>query len=98
MSRYRPSQALDAHRTELLAALTARGVRDIRVFGSVARGQDEPGSDIDLLGVFPEKFSLIDLMNLELELEDLLGVQVDMVSDEGTGIVLSQARAEAVPL
>jgi len=98
MSSVRPSQVLDACRSEVQAIFSARSVRDVRIFGSVARGQDEPGSDIDLLGVFPEHFSLVDLMSLELDLEDLLGVEVDVVSDEGTTPVLNEARSEAVPL
>lgn len=55
----------------------------IRLFGSVARGDDGPDSDIDFLVDFDEGSSLFDLMRMTRELEELLGHPVDVVSAGG---------------
>lgn len=52
----------------------------VRLFGSVARGDDGPDSDIDLLVDFDLDSSLFDLMQMTRELEELLGHSVDVVS------------------
>jgi transcriptional regulator with XRE-family HTH domain len=49
------------HRRDLIAAAAAHGVQNLRVFGSVARGEDHPGSDIDLLADLPPRLSLFGL-------------------------------------
>lgn len=49
----RPSQLLHAAREQVLAAVTAVGGSKVRIFGSVARGEDRPGSDVDLVLTFP---------------------------------------------
>jgi len=74
-----------------------RGARP-RVFGSVARGTDGVDSDIDLLVAFEPEADLLDAVAISLELEDLLGVHVDVVSDRRDNAVVEQARAEAVPV
>ena len=94
----RPSQLLRTSRDRVLAAVQAAGGHDVRVFGSVARGEDEPGSDIDLLVTFPPQADIITLLTLEEELSDLLTVDVDVVSAGSSGPVLDRALAEAVPL
>ena len=55
----------------------------VRIFGSVARGDDGPDSDIDLLVDFAPDSSLFDLMRMARELEELLGHRVDVVSTGG---------------
>ena len=65
----------------LLAA--KHGARNIRVFGSVAKGEPGPESDIDLLVKMEEGRSLLDLSALVLDLKDLLGAKVDVVSEDG---------------
>ena len=55
----------------------------MRLFGSVARGDDRPDSDIDLLVDFDRDSSLFDLMRMTRELEELLGHPVDVVSAGG---------------
>jgi uncharacterized protein len=55
----------------------------VRLFGSVARGDDKPDSDIDLLVDFDQDSSLFDLMRMTRELEELLGHPVDVVSAAG---------------
>ncbi len=53
---------------------------NVRIFGSVARGEDDDNSDIDFLVEFSPGRSLFDLINFKLELEDLLGRSVDIVT------------------
>ena len=67
------------HRKDLVAAAAAHGVRNLRVFGSVARGEDHPGSDVDLLADFPPGLSLFGLGRLEADLEGILGTRVDLI-------------------
>lgn len=66
-------------RHEVLTAAERRGARDLRVFGSVARGDDGPTSDVDLLVDLDEGVSLVALAGLQRELTELLGVSVDVV-------------------
>jgi uncharacterized protein len=94
----RPSALLRAKRDDVLAAIARVRAKDPRVFGSVARGDDGPGSDIDLLVTFPPDADIVTLLTLEEELADLLTVPVDVVSSGSSGRVLDRARAESVPL
>ena len=63
----------------MIAAAAARGVTGLRVFGSVARGEDRPDSDVDLLAELPQGMSLFGLARLQAELEAILGTRVDLV-------------------
>ena len=94
----RPSALLRARRDEVLAALARIGAKDPWVFGSVARGEDDPGSDLDLLVTFPPDAGIVTLLTLEEELAKILTVPVDVVSSGSSGRVLDRARVEAVPL
>ena len=67
------------HRMDLVAAAAAHGVSNLRVFGSVARGEDRPDSDVDLLADFPPGLSLLGLGRLEADLEGILGSRVNLV-------------------
>lgn len=89
---------LDRHRDQVLAAVRRHGGSDVRVFGSVARGTDTVGSDVDLLVVMPPSTALWDVVALEQELEGLLGVHVDVVTDGRRSRVLDRARAEGLAL
>jgi predicted nucleotidyltransferase len=66
-------------RHDLVAAAAARGASGLQVFGSVARGEDRPGSDVDLLADLPPGMSLFGLARLQDELEAILGSPVDLV-------------------
>jgi uncharacterized protein len=66
-------------RHDLVAAAAAHGVSGLHVFGSVARGQDRPDSDVDLLADLPPGMSLFGLARLQAELEAILGTRVDLV-------------------
>lgn len=78
----RPSELLDRHRDAILAAAANHRISRVRVFGSVARGADGPDSDLDLLVDFEPEASLFDQADFAGEVQDLLGVGVDVVSAE----------------
>lgn len=96
--RVRPSVLLRTMRDEVLTALASAGVTDAHVIGSVARGDDDVDSDIDMLVTFPPDADIVTLLTLEEDLSNLLTVPVDVVSSGSTGRVLDHARAEAIPL
>jgi predicted nucleotidyltransferase len=75
----RPSEALAKHRDEVLEIISRYPVSNPRIFGSTARGEDVEGSDLDIL-VDPQfnVTTFIDLANLEIKLEALLGIEVDV--------------------
>ena len=72
---------IQGKRQEILRIATRHGARNIRVFGSAARGEDRPGSDLDLLVEMESGRSLLDLVVLGQELEDLLERKVDVLTD-----------------
>jgi predicted nucleotidyltransferase/DNA-binding XRE family transcriptional regulator len=67
-------------RRDLVAAAAAHGVTNLRVFGSVARGEDRPDSDVDLLVDLPPDIGLFGLGQVRAELEAILGTKIDLVS------------------
>jgi uncharacterized protein len=72
-------QRVRRRRHDLVAAAARYGVGGLRVFGSVARGQDRPDSDVDLLADLPPGISLFGLARLQAELEAILDAPVDLV-------------------
>jgi predicted nucleotidyltransferase len=76
----RPSLALEGKRSAIREAVTRFRVANPRVFGSVVHGTDEEGSDLDLLVDALPGATLFDLGGLQAELEDLLGVPVDVLT------------------
>lgn len=86
-------------REEILRYAAEHGARNVRVFGSIVRGDSDAGSDIDLLVEMEAGRSLIDLVGLWQDLEDLLGTRVDVLSDGGVSPHLRERiYAEALPL
>lgn len=77
----RPSQALASQRARILALAAARGAKSLRVFGSVAKGLDQEGSDVDLLVDMPAGTSLLHIVGLQHDIEDALGVKVDLCTE-----------------
>jgi predicted nucleotidyltransferase len=71
------------HRTDIQRMAAKYGARDVRIFGSVARGAAGPASDVDVLVAFEPGRSLLDLVGLEQDLSELLGCKVDVVSEGG---------------
>jgi predicted nucleotidyltransferase len=99
VAQMRPSQVLAAHRADVLALAHARGATNVRVFGSVARGDDNPSSDVDLLVDFPPGTSLLTVIELELALRNLLGIEVDVgPADALSAGMHERVLAEARPL
>jgi len=91
--------ALQKKREAILDLCARHGATKVRVFGSVARGEAQEGSDLDLLVVFEEGRTLLDHARLKLALEGLLGVPVDVVSERGLVPRLRErVLREAVPL
>lgn len=86
----RPSLALAAHREEVRQIFAAMGLAEPEVFGSVARGEDADGSDLDLLVEFTEDHDIVDLLALEHELEALLAIDVDIVDSRASGRVTTR--------
>ena len=74
---------LQGKREEILRVAGKRGARSVRIFGSVARGQTDALSDIDLPVTMEPGRSLLDHTALWLEIQELLGHKVDVVSEAG---------------
>ncbi|MBI2908228.1 MAG: nucleotidyltransferase family protein [Chloroflexi bacterium] len=74
---------LKSKREEILRIAAAHGARNVRVFGSVARGEAKESSDIDILVEWEPGRSLLDHVALMQDLEDLLGTKVDVVTRDG---------------
>jgi predicted nucleotidyltransferase len=95
----RPSTRVDRNRASIRAVVAAHNARCPRVFGSVARGDDQPGSDVDILVDFTDEASVLDEVGLRLALTDLLQVDVDVVAaDTLRGALLERVLHEAVPV
>lgn len=92
-------QRLRTHRGEVLRLAAERGARNVRVFGSIARGEATAQSDVDLLVDVEPGRSLLDVVGLWQDLESLLGCRVDIITDGGVSPHLKQRiYAEARPL
>jgi uncharacterized protein len=76
----RPSEILAAKAHQVRAIIARYPVRNPRIFGSVARGDDEEGSDLDILVEANPGTTYFHLAKLQLELEALLGVSVDIAT------------------
>lgn len=88
-----------AHRGELLELLRRHGVTNPEIFGSAARGDDREDSDVDLLVDFAPGTDIIDIIGIKRELEDVLGVPVDLVPRNGLKErVRSRAAKDLLPL
>ncbi len=90
---------IHSKRTAILQLAQQYGARNVRLFGSLARGQDNEASDIDLLVNFEPDRSLLDHVALMQDLEDLLGRKVDIVSEKALHwYVRDRVLKEAKPL
>lgn len=65
---------------KLVTILKKHGVKKIEIFGSYARGEATPKSDLDVIVEFKERKSLLELVGIEQELEDELGIKVDLLT------------------
>lgn len=90
---------LRRRRREILDIAGRRGATNVRVFGSVARGEDTEVSDVDLLVDLDTNVGLFALAGLQRELEEVLDTEVDVVPADGLKLALrSWATVEAIPL
>jgi predicted nucleotidyltransferase/predicted XRE-type DNA-binding protein len=93
------ARALERNRAAVLKTAAAAGARNVRVFGSVSRGEDGPESDIDLLVDLPSDITPFGLSRLELEISKIVGAKVDLVSAGALRAnIREKALADAVPL
>lgn len=93
------ADVLKFKRAEILRLAREHGARNVRVFGSVVRGEARPESDIDFLVDMEGGRSLLDLIEFGQALEELLQRKVDVLTDGGLSPYLEQRiHAEAVPL
>lgn len=93
------SEIIRNHRRQILELASKRGVQSVSVFGSVARGDEGADSDIDLLVEPDPGCSLLDLISLKHDIEDLTGRNVDVISKKGLSPYLAdQIIEEAIPL
>jgi len=92
-------ETLRQRRDEIIAIAARHGAGNIRVFGSIARGEGGPESDVDLVVEFEIGRSLLDHGGLIMDLQDALGCKVDIVSARGLRDRLeARVNAEAVAL
>jgi predicted nucleotidyltransferase len=86
-------------RQQLLQAAADAGVTNVRVFGSVARDEDRPDSDVDILVDVPAGVSLLDLIGCQQAMEDILHVRVDLIPADGLKPgIREDALKDAIPL
>jgi uncharacterized protein len=87
------------NRTEILRLAREHGARNVRLFGSIARGDATPESDVDILVELEPGRNLLDLSGLLLDLQDLLGCKVDVVTEKALHwYIRDKVLQEAVPI
>jgi uncharacterized protein len=74
---------IDRYREEILKLAQLHGAKDVRIFGSVARGEDIEQSDVDVLVNMEPGRSLFDMGGLLMDLQTLLGCKVDLITEKG---------------
>jgi hypothetical protein len=90
---------LTEERDRILRIAAKYGARNIRIFGSVARGEADTASDVDFLVDMESGRSLLDLGGLQIELESLLGCRVDVVTERGLKLrIRDRVLSEAIPV
>lgn len=95
----RPSEVLAQHREAIRQIVQQSGMSNPRLFGSALHGDDIDGSDLDILVDAPPCTSLFDLVNLQLALEDTVGIKIDLLTAEDLHPKFRHVvLAEALPL
>lgn len=92
-------ELLKVKREEILRIAAKHGARNVRIFGSVARGQAVTQSDLDVLVDLDPGYSLLDLGGFLMDLQELLGCKVDVVTEKGLRErIRDRVLREAVPI
>lgn len=92
-------QLLKERRQEILYLATRHGTKHIRVFGSIARGEADEQGDVDFLVDMEPGRSLMDMGGLLMDLQELLGCKVDVISEKGLRTrIRDRVLEEAIPL
>jgi predicted nucleotidyltransferase len=95
----KPSDALQSNRAAIRRVVEAHRARNARVFGSVVRGLDTEGSDLDILIDPTPETTLMDVAAIQVELEHLLGVTVDVLTPKALPEKFrSRVLSEAIPV
>ena len=82
---------------KIISILVKYGIKKILIFGSYARNEATPNSDLDLIVEFPEGTSLIDHIGIEFELSEALNMKIDLLSQNGISpYIKDQIMKEAV--
>jgi uncharacterized protein len=90
---------LKDEREEILRIAASHGAQNVRVFGSLARGEAVPDSDIDILVELDPGRSLLDIIAIKQDLEDLMGCEVDVVTEAAISpYIREQVLKEAISL
>ncbi|AMM31930.1 Cro/Cl family transcriptional regulator [Sinomonas atrocyanea] len=97
-ARPRPSAVIAEKRGQIIAIARKHKASNVRVFGSAARGDDTSGSDLDLLVTLAPDATVFDLAEFTVELEEMTGLHVDVVSEGGLRPGVNRIRDEAVAL
>ncbi|TFG28260.1 MAG: hypothetical protein EU532_05705 [Promethearchaeota archaeon] len=81
---------------QVICFLKDCGAKKIAIFGSYLRGEATPESDLDIIVEFNQRISLLDLVGFELELSDLLGVKVELLTEKSISpYIIDDILAEA---
>ena len=95
----KPSIALENHRDSARKIILSHRVQNARIFGSVLHGDDDDGSDLDILVDPTTETTLMDIGAIRLELRDLLGISVDVLTPRALPAKFRQRVIdEAMPL
>ncbi len=94
----RPSDVLRRRRDEIVRTLAQAGCVNMRVFGSVARGEDREESDLDLLVEVEHSAGGLEFFSVPATLERILGVRVDLLASGGLSERFAHVLAEAIPV
>ena len=90
---------IEEKRADIFRIAARYGASNVRIFGSVSRGEQGPGSDVDFLVDMESGRSLLDRAGLVLELQELLGLEVDVATERSLkDRIRNRVLAEAVPL
>jgi len=93
------NEILKTRREEILRIARTHGASNLRLFGSLARGEEDQSSDLDLLVELSPEASLLDLITMKHELEDLLQCKVDLVTEDALSpYIREQVLRETIAL